>query len=459
MPAVPLTEVARLPEPADNVAIATRSLEAGLCLQHGDYRLVLDRPILEGHRFATERIAPGELLTSWHLPFGKAIRLIEPGAYVCNRTMLKELSIRRLNFELPSEPNFEDFRQLYQLNPERFQPAQQVPRHERPGTFLGFARGEGRGIGTRNYIAVMGTSSRTASYARALAEKFRAHPAAHFDGVVAIAHTEGGGSTRPNNFELTLRTLAGFMVHPNIGAILAVAEGNEPINNERLLEYLNQHRYPIQTLPHRFMRLQQGFEASLAQGEAIVRSWIDRVSAMRRTTQPLSGLNIGLQCGGSDAFSGVSANPLVGWISKELVRHGGSANLAETPELIGAETYVLQNVRDLKTARMFLDQLERFQQWAAWHGHSAEGNPSGGNLYRGLYNIVIKSIGAARKKDPQVRLDYCIEFGQPMTEPGFCFMDSPGNDLENRQRFHHQFPLRAHHQDCHHHRALPIAPT
>jgi altronate dehydratase len=172
------------------------------------------------------------------------------------------------------------------------------------------------------------------------------------------------------------------------------------------------------------------FEEALARGESIVRGWLPEVDQCRRTMQPLEKLRIALQCGGSDAFSGVSANPLLGLVAKELVRHGGSANLAETDELIGAEPYVLSNVRDLETARAFLNKIERFQERASWHGETAEGNPSGGNNFRGLYNITVKSIGAARKKDPKLRLDYVIDYAQPMTAPGFYFMDSPGNDLE-----------------------------
>jgi len=114
-----------------------------------------------------------------------------------------------------------------------------------------------------------------------------------------------------------------------------------------------------------------------------------------------------------------------------VIRHGGSANLAETDELIGAEPYILANTRDLSTAQRFLEKIAIFKERVAWHGHSAEGNPSGGNKFRGLYNIAIKSIGAARKKDPDVRLDYVIDYGERMTEPGYYFMDSPGNDLES----------------------------
>jgi len=145
----------------------------------------------------------------------------------------------------------------------------------------------------------------------------------------------------------------------------------------------------------------------------------------------VSALRIALQCGGSDAFSGVSGNPLAGWVAREAIRHGGSAALAETDELIGAESYILANTRDLETARQFLDKIAAFRQRVGWHGHSAEGNPSGGNKFRGLYNIALKSIGAARKKAPDVRLDYVIDYSQQMTAPGFYFMDSPGNDLES----------------------------
>ena len=127
----------------------------------------------------------------------------------------------------------------------------------------------------------------------------------------------------------------------------------------------------------------------------------------------------------------MSGNPLAAYVAKEVIRYGGCANLAETDELIGSEAYVLQNVRDLTTARTFLDTIERFKERVSWHGHSAEGNPSGGNNFRGLYNIAIKSIGAAMKRHPDVCLDYVINYSELMENPGYYFMDSPGNDLES----------------------------
>jgi len=221
------------------------------------------------------------------------------------------------------------------------------------------------------------------------------------------------------------------MTHPNVGAVLAMDSGLEFLNNARLREYMIDQGYPVDDVLHRFMSVSGAFLNSLREGESVIRSWLDFVNRCERSEESLHELRIGLQCGGSDAFSGVSGNPMVGWVTKELIRHGGSANLAETDELIGAEPYILANIKDLATARAFLDTIKRFQERAGWHGHTGEGNPSGGNNFRGLYNIALKSIGAARKKDPEVRVDYVIDYSTPMRSPGFYFMDSPGNDLES----------------------------
>ena len=423
-------EIGRLPMSGDNVAIAIRRLEAGTLIRWQDTSFTLGHTVLEGHRFAVRAIEPGQLLLSWELPFGVALVPIAPGAYVCNHGVLDALRIRQLDFALPAQPNFADQIHSYHPDEANFRPGQQLPLCEQPATFMGYDRGA-RGAGTRNHIALIGTSSRTASFVRLLAERFRGQSNDTFDGVVALGHTEGGTTTTPNNQELLLRTLAGWMVNPNVGAVLAIDYGTEAVTNRMLQNYLAAHHYPLDQVPHQFLSLKGDLQAHLAEGERIVGEWLEPVSRARRTPRPLSGLKIALQCGGSDAFSGVSANPLIGWVAGEVVRHGGAANLAETDELIGAESYVLENVRNLETARRFLGMVSRFQERASWHGTSAEGNPSGGNKYRGLYNIVLKSIGAARKRDPRVRLDYAIDYGAAMAEPGYYFMDSPGNDLES----------------------------
>jgi altronate dehydratase len=425
-------EVGRLPLPGDNVAIATQRLETGTVIAYGDRTLTLDCTVMEGHRFAVEAIASGEELLSWQLPFGIAVRPIEPGQYVVNESALKELHVRSLDFALPAEANFVDHAKPYILDEEHFQAAPAPVPYAEGRTFQGYRRCPERGVGTRNMVVLLGTTSRTGSYVKQLAARLQGEAAkyANVDDIVPAAHTEGGAGT-PNNLELLLRTLAGFIVNPNVGAVLVVDYGSEPVTNRMVQDYLREHHYPLDDVIHRFLSLEGGFEDQLALGESIVRGWLPTVNAMERTPESISHLKIGLQCGGSDAFSGISANPLLGWISQELVRYGGAANLAETDELIGAESYVLDKVRDLDTARKFLQLMADFKTRCGWHGASAEGNPSGGNKYRGLYNITLKSIGAAQKKDPATRLDYAIDYGVPMTQSGYYFMDSPGNDLES----------------------------
>ncbi len=431
MSAFEFAEVARLPAPGDNVGIATRRLEAGTRVATAEGEFTLSHTLMEGHRFAVAPIPRGRELLSWGLPFGAATRDIAPGDYVCNAGMLEALGGRRLDFELPAEANFEDRITPYVLDEAAFEPAAPLPLNPDPPTFRGFDRGP-RGAGTRNYVVVMGTSSRTAAYARLLARRLADAPVSDgFDGVVAVAHTEGGGAGTPNNRDLLLRTLAGFAVHPNVGALLAVDYGSEAVPNRLLEGYLRSEGRPIDALPHRFLSLEGGFDHSLDEGERLARGWAESLSQQRRVELPASRLRLALQCGGSDAFSGVSGNPLAAWAARELIRSGGAANLAETDELIGAEPYVLHRVRDSATAHRFLEMVERFKERVAWHGQSAEGNPSGGNKYRGLYNIVLKSIGAAMKRHPEVPLEGCLEYSQPIPAGGFWFMDSPGNDLES----------------------------
>lgn len=425
-------KAARLPLPGDNCAVAIRQLDAGTVIHYEGQAFTLDYTIMEGHRFAVKTIVPGEELLSWELPFGVALQAIHPGYYVINDAVLDELRVRQLKFALPEEPNFADQVHPYVLDEANFQPAPASPVYPEARTFMGYRRSEARGVGTRNHVVLLGTTSRTGSYVKQLAARMQGSLKnySNIDGIHPAAHTEGG-TEKPNNLDVLLRTLAGFIVNPNVGAVLVVDYGIEPVTNKMVEAYLREHRYPIDEVLHKFVSLEGSFEENLAQGEAIVREWLPMVNSMQRACESISHLKIGLQCGGSDAFSGISANPLLGWISEELVRYGGSASLAETDELIGAEPYVLSKVRNVETARKFLELLRRFKELTSWHGTSAEGNPSGGNKYRGLYNIYLKSIGAARKKDPITRLDYATEYGELMKEGGFYFMDSPGNDLES----------------------------
>ena len=431
--------VARVPAPGDNVAIATRRLEAETVVADGDAEFRLPHTVLEGHRFVRTAIPDGTRLTSWGLPFGIATRALDPGEYVCNAKILTALAERDIDFALPAAANFTDTIETFALDEASFRPGRQVERVDSSATFEGFRRPGGRGVGTRNFVVVLAVTSHTNGFVRRVAAQIMARAAARdmdlapsgIDGVVAVTHTEGGGTGRPNNLAHLMRVLAGFMVHPNVGAVLAADDGTGSYTDDDVRRFMQARHYPLDHVPHAFFRLERGYEEEVARATALIEGWLPGVAAARRTPEPVGALRLALQCGGSDAFSGVSGNALAGWVAKQVIRHGGSANLAETDELIGAEPYILRNVRDAATARKFLARIDDFKRYAANHGATAEGNPSGGNNFRGLYNIALKSLGAARKKDPEVRLDHVIDYGQPMRPPGYYFMDSPGNDLES----------------------------
>ena len=166
-------EVGRLPASDDNVAIATRRVDAGTEINDNGYSFIISHTILEGHRFAIQPIPEGESLLSWGLPFGVAITDLSPGDYACNQKILDALTIRDIDFALPSRPNFKDQIAPYILNESIFQPGTQVPQYDHDRSFLGYQRDGGRGVGTRNYIVIMGTTSQTSGYAKALATPIR----------------------------------------------------------------------------------------------------------------------------------------------------------------------------------------------------------------------------------------------------------------------------------------------
>jgi len=421
--------VAVLPEPGDNVAIVTRDLEPGTRLRRGDDEIVVTNRVLEGHRIVVEPTRDGEALLSWSTPFARAHGDLAPGDYVCTPTSLAALQARGIADLPPTHTAVNEPLTPYRLDESSLRLGEQVAPVARRGTFLGYARPHGP-AGTRNFVVIIGATSRSAAFVTELADRLSRMPHPGVDGVVPVAHTEAGEAERPNNAGFVLSVLAGFLVHPNVGAVLLVDTPGDAITAQEVHAFLQRSGRPDIAVPHAVFSRTGSFEADLASAARIVEPWLPAI-AQERSEQPLSDLKIALQCGGSDAFSGITANPLAGGVAAEVIRHGGAAVLAETDELIGAEGYVLDNVASVDVARRFLRCVESFKERVGWHGHTAEGNPSGGNVYRGLYNIVLKSVGAARKRDRRLRLDHVVDYGEPLPGPGFTFMDSPGNDLES----------------------------
>jgi hypothetical protein len=190
---MPLNEIGRLPSPQDNVAIATRTLDAGTKIIDGDREFTLSDTVLVGHRFAVQTIAIGDSLLSWGFTFGVAIKPIAPGDYLCNADVLMELGRRSLDFALPAEPNFKNELEPYTFNESMFQPASPLPRYTDLKTFSGYRRAGNRGVGTRNMIVLLGTTSLVSGFVRTLESRLQPLAAdyANIDGIVAVTHTEG----------------------------------------------------------------------------------------------------------------------------------------------------------------------------------------------------------------------------------------------------------------------------
>ena len=416
--------VARLAADADNVAVALSTLPAGQEIRHrGALRLA--HPVLEGHRFAVTGIRRGEALLSWGYPFGTALRDIAPGDWIRNAGMIEALAQRDLPQELPADANFRDQPLDQSARLEEVAPAEPLPAAAGM-SFAGYDRGE-RGFGTRNYVIVLAVNSHAGAAAAALAARLdrRARAIGGIDGVAPVAHTEGGGPEPPNNRELLLRTLVGFLVHPNVAGAVVLDHPAGAVRWADVTGCAAARARRLDRVP--IVAATAGDPIDDAAAQALLRT----AAAARRSDLPLSALNVALQCGGSDAFSGISGNPLAGAVARRVIAAGGAAILAETDELIGAERYVLSSVKDRPTAAAFLERVERFKAWTARHGQSAAANPSGGNKLRGLYNITLKSIGAAAKKAPDVPLAGVVDYAAPVAGPGLHFMDSPGNDLES----------------------------
>jgi altronate dehydratase len=411
-----LQDVALRLSSEDSVVVATVPLVAGDTIRTSTgSTFKISHNILEGHRFAIEPIASGQPLLSWGYPFGRACTDISPGDYLANDAMLESLVKHGIDkFLLPLKANFVDEINVYQL--EQFEECDQLPRDSEIHTFDGYARAGGRGVGTRNYIMVLGTSAASKPFVNKLEKIFqneKRYPG--IDGIVFVAHTEGVRKNA-NNYLQTLRVLAGYVVHCNCGGVLLVDLGPEyeAISIDELLSECDL-RLPgwRKYLPFRTHRLTGNFKVDVELcKENITNNLIPIVSKFVRTKQPLSNLLLAQQCGGSDAFSGVSANPIIGNVAKRIIQQGGCAVLAESDELIGAESHILSKCSSRQTAEKFLRTIQRFKNRMTTYGQSAEQNPSGGNNLRGIYNITLKSIGAGMKKEKSVRLDYVLCYGE-----------------------------------------------
>ncbi len=384
---------------ADNVVTATRPLETG---EDGALQL-----IPRGHKLATADIPKGAPVIKYAQVIGYAAEDIAKGAHVHTHN----LEFRNV-----------DTAYEYGTNLRPVAPA------TTQDTFMGYRRATGR-VGTRNYIAVLTSVNCSATAARKIAahfteEKLAAYP--NVDGVVAFVHGTGCGMAGDGEgFEALQRVMWGYARNPNIGAVLMAGLGCEMNQIDWLIEAYGLTPGPL----FQSMNIQDvgGLRKTVELGIAKIEKMLPLVNEAQREACPASELMVALQCGGSDAWSGITANPAVGHACDLLVAQGGTGVLAETPEIYGAEHLLTARAVNPEVGEKLVGLIKWWEDYTARNKGSMDNNPSPGNKKGGLTTILEKSLGAAAKGGT-TPLTGVYKYAEPVTAKGFTFMDSPGYD-------------------------------
>jgi altronate hydrolase len=390
---------------ADNIAIARVALPAGQVVREAGLEIRAAAPIPAGHKLALRDIHAGERVIRYGCPIGRASRDIRAGEHVHTHNLaFEDLS---LNDDLPAGGGA---------------PAQAAPRDV--PTFLGYSRPDGR-AGTRNYIAVAAASNCAAHTVEMIAASFPPESLPEgIDGVVAFPHGEGCGHTiGPDTLQLQ-RVISGVLDHPNVAAGILLGLGCE-VN--QIENYFPAHTLRSERLVGMTLQSSGGTRATVEAGVREVKRMMEASGVTRRVPIPASKLLLGLNCGGSDSFSGISANPALGFCSDMLAALGATAVLAETTEIFGAEQLLLRRARNRATADKLIEIVRNYKRYLAGFGGTADDNPSPGNKEGGLTNILEKSLGAVAKGGTSPLMDVA-EYAERVHSPGLVFMNTPGYD-------------------------------
>lgn len=394
-------------DPADNVVVARRDIRAGERIADEDIIALQDIPA--GHKIATTTIAKGSPVLKYATVIGFAGEVCRPGTYMHAHNVLMD--------EVQKDYRFaQDYR-----------PAALRPPEER-ATFQGFARPDGR-VGTRNYIGIFITVNCAATVARRIAAHFtpeRLASCANVDGVIPFIHQQGCGMEMTGEpMDLLHRTLKGYITHANIGGALICSLGCERNNLDRFFEGTAlESGATLRTLR---MQSVGGTAAAIAEGIAQVEDMLTEANRLTRSPQSAEHLRIGLQCGGSDGFSGLSANPALGRAVDLLTQNGGTAILSETPELYGIEHTLTARAKDEATGRAFLDRIKWWLDYTEGRDVQMQGIVGPGNQAGGLANVIEKALGGA-KKGGSTGIEAVYRYAEPVTSRGLVIMDTPGYD-------------------------------
>jgi altronate hydrolase len=397
--------------PHDDVVIAKVALPAGTVVdtEQGPVRLAQD--VRAGHKIAWRARAPGEPVLRYGQVIGVATAEIAAGAHV----HVHNLTMAELHRE---------YEVGCDARPVLLRPPDAVRRFE------GYLRPDGR-VGTRNYVAVVSTVNCSASVVRFVKERFRDvsrdHPT--IDGVVALTHRGGCGHVADGEDQQLLeQVLAGYATHPNVAAYVLVGLGCEVVQpvqlvHRRGLDRASPDRLPPVILVQEAGGVRKAVEAAVAE----VAKLLPRAADVRRTPQPISHLVLGTNCGGSDGYSGITANPALGWAVDELVRSGGTAVLGETPEIYGAEQLLIRRAVSRVVAQKLIDRIAWWRRHLRSYDADVDHNPSPGNLAGGITTVLEKSLGGVAKGGTTPLVDV-VGYGERVTARGLVFMDTPGFD-------------------------------
>jgi altronate hydrolase len=389
----------------DNVVVANRALEAGQDIGG----ISLRDAIPAGHKIASCDIPMGARILKYGQTIGYAMSDIPSGTH---------LHTHNVEFRA-TDAAYQFGTNLCDVTP--------VPEQDRD-TFMGYRRENGT-VGTRNYIAIVTSVNCSATAARRIADSFGEEELSQYpnvDGVVAFVHGTGCGMAGDGEgFEALQRVMWGYAKHPNHGGVVMVGLGCEMNQIDWLLD-----AYGLkQSLTFQTMNIQSvaGLQKTIEMGVQKVRDMLPIVNAAQRTLCPASELKVALQCGGSDAWSGITANPALGEACDLLVSQGGTGVLAETPEIYGAEHLLTERAIDRATGERLIGLINWWEDYTARNRGSMDNNPSPGNKKGGLTTILEKSLGAAAKGGT-TPLTGVYKYAEPVRAQGFTFMDSPGYD-------------------------------
>lgn len=403
---------------ADNVAVAKHDIEKGSVIELADGSVTTQDSISKGHRLALTDIAKGQSLKQYGSEFGISQGISKGGLIgLDNVAPLPAPDYEKLanNFSQPAK--------------DRFQSQSAINR-----SFEGYVRKDGR-VGTRNYYLILPTSLCASDLAQHLANKFdedenleENYPS--IDGVVAAAHTEGCGCSDGIIIERLLLTLKNTIANPNVEGVLVIDLGCEKTSEEVVRESLTELGDLDKPVDYLSIQEVGGTGKALAQGSNIISKRLPEIAAHSREPVSISKLTVGTECGASNTFSGITANPIIGNVVDKIVYSGGSALISETPEMVDAEPALVERMRSVNVVNKFLEALTEYKTLASKLGASLEGNLVPANKKEGLLTPALKSLGAITKCGSAEIVDF-LDYAEALKKPGVSIMNGPGNDPES----------------------------